>query len=486
MAGIGFELKKLFSRKGLLANIRAYGYAGIVCTGPMLLGVALLLGVRFVADVGGAGKLEQDLLVAMITYTLLASLTISSLLSMLTTRFTADMLYMEKPEWILPSFYGSTAILLVIGSIGYGIFLWHSGVPLLYQLLCLLLHSELVVVWTQVNYMTALKDYRSILLTFVGGIVTALIAGICFVWLDFEIVSAMLAAVCIGYGVMMVCFFVLMHQYFPKGQGSAFRFLAWIDQYPSLVLVGLFLTIGLFSHLVITWFGPIGVQVQGLFYGAPQYDIPALVAFLSVLPSTVNFVTSVEVNFYPKYRQYFSLFNDGGAMKDVELAEGEMLTVLKQELNYLAQKQFVVAVLFMVIGGPILLRSNLGFNESMLGTFRILCIGYGLYAIANSIMLIQLYFADNFGALLTSLIFMAVSFIGTFALLNGSQNYYGFGFLLGGVVMYVMAWIRLWSFSNKLQYHILCAQPVLIKERKGLFTALSNFLLQREQKKDSA
>ena len=38
MAGIGFELKKLFRRKGLFASLRAYGYAGIICTGPMLLG----------------------------------------------------------------------------------------------------------------------------------------------------------------------------------------------------------------------------------------------------------------------------------------------------------------------------------------------------------------------------------------------------------------------------------------------------------------
>lgn len=45
MAGIGFELKKLFRRKGLFASLRAYGYAGIICTGPMLLGVLLQLGI---------------------------------------------------------------------------------------------------------------------------------------------------------------------------------------------------------------------------------------------------------------------------------------------------------------------------------------------------------------------------------------------------------------------------------------------------------
>ena len=31
MAGIGFELKKLFKKSGLAATARAYGYAGIIC-----------------------------------------------------------------------------------------------------------------------------------------------------------------------------------------------------------------------------------------------------------------------------------------------------------------------------------------------------------------------------------------------------------------------------------------------------------------------
>ena len=43
MAGIGFELKKLFNSRGLFASFRAYGYAGVVCPGPMLLGIVCFL-----------------------------------------------------------------------------------------------------------------------------------------------------------------------------------------------------------------------------------------------------------------------------------------------------------------------------------------------------------------------------------------------------------------------------------------------------------
>ena len=69
MAGIGFELKKLFHRKGLVAMVRAYGYAGVICTGPMLLGILLQFGVLAVSGWWHVPRADQNLLVCMITYT---------------------------------------------------------------------------------------------------------------------------------------------------------------------------------------------------------------------------------------------------------------------------------------------------------------------------------------------------------------------------------------------------------------------------------
>ena len=92
MAGIGFELKKLFSRKGLVATVRAYGYATMVCAGPMLLGFLLLLACMFMADFAGAVRHSRELLVTMLMHALVMSLVVTSLFSMLTTRFCADML----------------------------------------------------------------------------------------------------------------------------------------------------------------------------------------------------------------------------------------------------------------------------------------------------------------------------------------------------------------------------------------------------------
>ena len=91
---------------GLAATARAYGYAGIICAGPMILGIVLLLGIMFLCNQTGGTRFERELLICMVTYSLLASLTVTSFLSMVVTRFLADMLYEEKLEAILPSFSG--------------------------------------------------------------------------------------------------------------------------------------------------------------------------------------------------------------------------------------------------------------------------------------------------------------------------------------------------------------------------------------------
>lgn len=330
MAGIGFELKKLFHRKGLVAMVRAYGYAGVICTGPMLLGILLQFGVLAVSGWWHVPRADQNLLVCMITYTLLASLMLTSFLSMPVTRFLADMLFEHHEETILPSFWGSTTLMLAVGAVLYAVFLLFSGATLMQGLLCLWLFLEMIVNWNAMSYLTAIKDYQGIMWSFVAAVVVAFLSACAMMALGLPQVESLLAAVAFGYGVMMVWDVVLLHRYFPQSSESPWTFLAWLDRFLSLALTGLLTTLGLFSHLVITWCGPLGVHVKGLFYSAPYCDVPALLAFLTILITTVNFVVSVEVNFYPKYRAYYALLNDGGTVKDIVVAEREMLAVLNR------------------------------------------------------------------------------------------------------------------------------------------------------------
>lgn len=368
MAGIGFELKKLFRRKGLFASLRAYGYAGIICTGPMLLGVLLQLGILLLCSWAGAPRDQQDLLVCMITYTLLFSLTVTSFFSMPVTQYLADMLYEEQEQTILPSFWGSSSMMLVLGCTLYGLFLLVSGATLLQGLLCLWLFAEMIVNWNAMSYLTAIKDYRGILCSFLAAIVLAFGLGfVLVVLLGCPVLEGMLFAVTMGYGLMMVWDVVLLYRYFPQSEESPWAFLRWVDAF-----------------------------------------LPLENTLLALLP--------------------------------------------------------------------------LGFNDLMHGYFRTLCVGYGLYAVGNTILMILLYFTDYGGAVAAAAVF-AVSASGLTALSMAlDPAFYGFGFLIGAALFYLVTLFRLDVFTANLPYRVLGQQPIVAETKAGRFTRLGLFLEHKKRK----
>lgn len=477
MAGIGFELKKLFDKKGLMNSVKAYGYATVICSGPMLLGVLLLLGIMYICGCAGVHTHTRELLICMITYTLLASILVTSVFNMVITRFTADMLYEEKKSAVLPSFWGSSALMMTLGSALWLIFLLFSGATLMQGILMFIFFNEMIIVWNAMGYLTAIKDYKGIFLSYLVAIAVIFVLGFVLTMLfKAYVIEMLLLPVTVGYGVMVIWNLVLLHRYFPKSDVGAFVFLDWMDEYLYLAMSGLLVNVGMFAHLVIMWFSKVGVKVHGLFYGAPEHDVPALLAFMTTLITTVNFVVSVEVNFYGKYRNHYSLYNDKGTIKDILQAEKEMMDTLKTEMLYTAIKQLLCTALFIAAGGFLLDILPLGFNEMMRGYFRTLCVGYGLYAIGNMTMLILLYFTDYKGAFLASGIFAAGSVGLSVISLFFPQVYYGFGFLIASMLFLLAGMQRLDYFTKRLPYYILAVQPLVSEDKSGTFRKMRVFL----------
>ena len=90
-----------------------------------------------------------------------------------------------------------------------------------------------------------------------------------------------------------------------------------------------------------------------------------------------------------------------------------MLSTLNSELRFCALKQLFVTAAVISLETTVLSALPLGFNNLMHGYFRTLCVGYGLYAVGNTILLILLYFTDYKGAVLASGLFAGVAGLAT-------------------------------------------------------------------------
>ena len=160
-----------------------------------------------------------------------------------------------------------------------------------------------------------------------------------------------------------------------------------------------------------------------------------------------------------------------------------MIDVLRRELIYLGCKQIFTTVLFVVVGPPIVSFLFPGISSVAISIFRFLCMAYGIYAIANSLMLIELYFEDYTGALIGTVLFAIVSTAATiWQIKYGTVHYYGLGFAAGCIVFYFFSLIRLSWYTKKLPYFLLSKQAFLPNSRKGLLTKISTKFEERHNR----
>ena len=107
MAGIGFELRKLLRKDSYFGLLRAYGYAGIISSGPWVLSILVIMAIGLLT-LGLLPDRSQQIwqFLVSVTYLVAASLSLSGIAQLLFTRFVADRLFEKKDGTILPNLIG--------------------------------------------------------------------------------------------------------------------------------------------------------------------------------------------------------------------------------------------------------------------------------------------------------------------------------------------------------------------------------------------
>ena len=86
MAGIGFELRRLFGGQGLLNSFRAYAYSSMTTVGPMILCMGTIVFMQRFMIMADSPYLERQLFLATVVYCFIFSVLITGGLSMIVTR----------------------------------------------------------------------------------------------------------------------------------------------------------------------------------------------------------------------------------------------------------------------------------------------------------------------------------------------------------------------------------------------------------------
>lgn len=458
MAGIGFELRKLFRDQGLLGSIRAYGYSSLTTVGPMVLCISMIILMQRLMSATGAAFLEQELFLATVVYCFIFSVLITGGLSLLLTRFIADMMFEKKYEHMLSSFYGAAAVCLPLGAVCAWLFLRGVTAGFGYKAAAFIFFSELIVIWLQTVHLSALKDYKRIVRNFLYGVAIAVLGSWFVLALTpFKSATAVLTMMAIGFFVIVLLSARHFEEMFPpKSSRLYFSFLRYFRKYPTLFGIGTFFYSGVYIHSFVYWFGPHSVRVADQYAISPFYDLPVFYAYLTIVPTLVAFVVSMETSFYEKYRDYYDKILNGGTFVEVKRAKQAMQQTLMQEISFIMELQLLFTVISIALG--IKLLPMIGFTMVQLDTFMTLVLGYFLFINAFIVMLLMLYFDDRKGALAISCLFVVLNAVMTYWTMN-TENH-GLGMFIASILTLATALTRLVAYVRNIDYYTFCARPL--------------------------
>lgn len=473
MAGIGFELKKLFKNKGFLNNIRALVYTSVVTVGPQLLCITMVTALEIIVSMLNIAYTEKEIFLASTLYAFVFSQILTSGFSMLVTRYISDKLYSKEYNKILPSLYGIIAICLILGSITGIIFFAGKTIRFSIKLSTYVLFMELIIMWLETVYLSALKDYLKIVESYLLGMITASTSVVILLYFKrFSSSEALLLSLDIGIFFIITFLVGNIQSFFRTSDKKYFEFIKYIDKYSSLFFISFFYTLGMYVHNFIYWGSPLGRIVANTYIFAPAYDVPTFYAMLTILPASIMFVISVETAFYDRYKDYYSQITMGGNLKDIIQAKKSMLTILWQEIFHLMEVQLFFTIFFVILGYCFL--PYIGMTQASIDIFVILTFAAYCTVSMLIILLIELYFENRKEALIIAAAFLFTNILFTLISLILGENYYGLGFLAAALISLAVGLIDLKKFLDDIDYITFCSQPIIYKEKKGLFTYLVN------------
>lgn len=461
MAGIGFELKKIYGRKTLASNLWGTVYATMLTIGPTVVSAALMLVLNSLLSRSGLTVLESRFFISSTTYAFLTALLVSSIFTTIVSRYIADCIFLGRESEIFPSAFGVLTLTTAIS--GIVMFLLCAGVyfhsqntvPVHFLVVYYLMGVLVTDAYSLMNYASALKHFKTLTFSFIGGLLLAVaVYFLCDRWLGItKVIAAYMALVC--------CFFVVTFalvfqcaRAFGTPQGRHFAFLSYFRKYPKLAVGGFSYMAGLYGPTIIYWlFSGISEQVS-IFRTAPSFDMALFLAFAVNIPALVIFVVKVETAFYEKFVVYVSALNNG-TLHMLQKERSVMTRALLQELFFVYEVQLIITVVLICLVSVFFPYLDVGIH--MLHMFVMLSLGICAVFCMYFTIVVFYYFSDYGGACISSLIFMAVAVLGAAAAVPGDTFYpLPLPVLLSGLCGWILSFVLLRRRMDKLDSFLMC------------------------------
>lgn len=448
MAGIGFELRKLLRKDTYWGMLQAYGYAGLISSGPWLLSI---LGVSFVGVIclstrGSEGMAQYW---SSVTYVIAGSLVLTGPLQLLFTRFVADRHYERKDGLIIPNLMGALIITTASsGALGAVAVFGFFEEPLAYRLLILGSFVVCSNIWLVVIFLTGLKTYRSILGIFLVGY--SIVVGVSYA-LHAHGLEGLMAGFLLGHTVLLFALLGLVIRLHPATHFVGFEFLRRKYSFYSLAGTGFFYNLGMWGDKLVFWFTErTSVEIIGPLRGSPLYDFPVFLAYLSMIPGMAVFLFRIETDFAECYDHFYEAVREGGTLQEIEQLRNGMVIALRQAIFDIFKIQGWVVAALVLFAKPVL--EQLGLSPALSQIFAVNVLGVGGLVLLLALLNVFFYLDERRLALGLAIAFAMGNIVLSVVSIQMGPSYYGFGFVTAVALTALAGILLLARQLNTLEY----------------------------------
>lgn len=459
MAGIGFELRKIYGRKTLASNIWGTLYATMTSIGPSIVTAVLLLGLKFVMDQSGITELESRFFISSFTYVFLISILVSAFFNATLSRYISDCIFMENEEGICSAIYGvltgGTAVSGIIMLVLCIIMCVKDGIPLPFLVIYYLLGVLVTNVYNLMTFVSAIKEYKEVTLSFVLGLLLAVVVYIICWRLGVHVVITAYLSLTSGYFLIAFMLTFWCIKAFGASGTHYFTYLHYFWRYPKLAVGNMAYMLGFYASTIIYWaFSDIREKVS-IFSTAPTYDQAFFLALIVNMPALVIFVVRVETAFYDKFAMYLSALNNG-SYEQIEKERMAMVNTMYYQLFFVYEMQLIICIVLICLANVFF--PYLSISSHVLNTFMVLSMGvYTVFCMYFTIVCLY-YFEDHTSACIASCVFLAVTVVASLVAAFVGSPWYPVPVLIGGLSGWIVSYVLLRRRMGKLNAFLLCRQ----------------------------
>ncbi len=458
MTGIGLQPQEPAKRGGYFPHFRAFLRSAVRSSGPWLTTTAALAALGMYAPLAlQAGA--PWLLLGTIIHAYAFSLILAGAWQNPLVRFIADKLSEGHPEEILPG----------IRTAGVGVFGLSLAVvgpatcfarfdapvhdPLLFRLATVLLFAILGELWIGMSCLGSSRTRLLVFLPFLAGSAISLVLSI--LAIRRGLVSSALLGYVAGQALSVALLSYLGEREF-RGRGWWHRgSLARLQRYAPLALAGFFYNAGIWADKIILWITRGTSQGANLLHPYPPYDIPALLAFLSLVPALIWGLSAGEANFLRPYRAFAeSLLHE--PLVQIQRTGRELREAVRRALSGMAMFQGIFTLACLILAGPLLRAIGFGWVSPRL--FRILLLAAFASALLMNTLVLMLYLELCREAARSALWFLAANVTLTLISTRWGEAALGWGYLIAAVLTFAYAWLVLVARLPKLDYYLFTRQ----------------------------